>query len=172
MAKVTGPLFSMRASGAFGEIVFDRRGIVRPKGIYHDPQTASQGNFRQTMMVAQKCVKACGPQTRQLLREAAPEPARWSAYLVQQLIGANRAAYLDRLAAYEALAEADRTAWDAAAQLTGLYPIDISYSQEPAVPAGAQLYLLAVTVHYLQLYPELDSPTAAEAAIWQSRLAA
>jgi hypothetical protein len=26
----------------------------------HDPQTASQGNFRQTMVVAQKCVKVSG----------------------------------------------------------------------------------------------------------------
>jgi hypothetical protein len=68
MAKVIGPLFSFRVSGAFGEIVFDKRGIVRPKGVYRDRKTTNQGNFRQALTVAQKCVKICGPTTRQQVK--------------------------------------------------------------------------------------------------------
>ena len=67
---------------------------------------------------------------------------------------------------------------------TGYQPLDIlrggdippNYGEEPVeatpVPTGAQLYLLAVTAHQLQLYLELASPTAADAAIWQARLTA
>ena len=39
MAKVTGPLFSMNASGSFGGIVFDQRGYAYPKANRQDAQS-------------------------------------------------------------------------------------------------------------------------------------
>jgi hypothetical protein len=95
MAKVVGSFFNMKMSGKLGEVVFDRRGFVRLKGEYHDPRTASQGDFRQTMAAAQKCAKVCGPATRQLVKEISHTSAQWRTYLIKNLIGPNRALYLN-----------------------------------------------------------------------------
>ena len=47
MAKVTGALFSLEASGKFANaLVFDRRGYVRKHQTPTNPQTAGQGNVR------------------------------------------------------------------------------------------------------------------------------
>ncbi len=47
MARVTGGLFSLEASGKFANaLVFDRRGYVRGYKRPTNPQTAPQGNVR------------------------------------------------------------------------------------------------------------------------------
>jgi hypothetical protein len=47
MAKVTGALFSLEASGKFANaLVFDRRGYVRSYKRPTNLQTAAQGNVR------------------------------------------------------------------------------------------------------------------------------
>ncbi len=94
MVKVSGPLFSMAVSGNFGGIIFDRRGYACIRRSARDARTPGQGNYRLALTVAQKCASACGPATRQQVKALSPEPARWSPYLVQQLIGPQSQSFL------------------------------------------------------------------------------
>lgn len=168
MAKVSGPLFSMKASGSFGDIVFDRRGYARPKGISYDRQTASQGDFRQAMTVAQKCVKVCGPATRQLLRSVAEDSARWSAYLAKNLIGSDRAFYLEAMNQYT-YNEVDQRGWETAASEAGLRPVNLEYATVVTVTPGAQLFALASALFSLGIYTSVGSPNG-NAAAWKEQI--
>lgn len=51
MAKIKGPLFSMGATGSFGDIVFDRRGYAYLKPERRDARTPAQGDARQAIVV-------------------------------------------------------------------------------------------------------------------------
>lgn len=158
----------MKVSGALGEIIFDRRGYVRRKGQVRDPKTGSQGDFRQAMMAAQKCVQVCGPQTRQYLRRLSAEPARWSATLLKHLLGPRRSNYNDCLACYGDPA-LDRAGWEAAAVEAGLRPVSLAYAGEAGISAGAQLYLLASTLFSLGVYEGLGQPNG-NAGVWQESI--
>ena len=144
MAKVTGPLFSMGATGSFGNIVFNRKGFAYLKTIHSDPQTANQGDFRQTMSVAQKCVKACGPTT-------------WNGYLVKNMIGRNRTIFSQYRQNYM-YQGVDKTGWEAAADSMGVHPVSLEYANEAAVSPGEQLFILASTLFSLGVYSTLDQP--------------
>jgi hypothetical protein len=159
----------MKVSGALGEIIFDRRGFVRRKGQCRDPKTGSQGDFRQAMMVAQQCVKVCGPQIQQQLRQMSEEPSRWSAYLLKQVMGPKRSHYNEQMARYLDPA-VDQAGWEAAALALGLRRVKLAYAQAGEIPAGAQLFLLAAMLWKLGIYPELGQP-GANAADWQERIA-
>ena len=156
MAKVIGPLFSMGASGSFGGIIFDRRGFAYMRQSYHDPKTANQGNYRQAMTVAQKCVKICGPATRQLLK-ATTTTRTWHGYLMKHIIGPNHANYTQHLQNYTDPA-VDQAGWEAAASSAGLQPITIGYANETQVSPGAQLFSLASTLFSLGLYTAVGQP--------------
>jgi hypothetical protein len=168
MAKVIGPLFSMQVSGALGEIVFDRRGFVRLKGHIPNRRTASQGDFRQTMAAAQKCAQVCGSTTRQLVRNLADDPARWSAYLVKNLIGPDRANYRDNMQRF-AGPTVDQPAWEAAAVEAGMRPVHLNYAGEAEISPGAQLFMLALTLFSLGLYRTLGQPDG-NAGAWKERV--
>jgi hypothetical protein len=157
MAKVTGPLFSMAARGSFGDIVFDRRGFAYLKSSHRDAQTASQGDFRQAMTVAQKCVKVCGPTTRQLLRAAA-NSGTWNAYLSKNLIGSNRAAFNQYWQVYQNDPTIDQAGWEAAATSMGMVSINLDYANQSAVSPGAQLFMLASTLFSVGLYTAIGQP--------------
>jgi hypothetical protein len=168
MAKVTGPLFSMKASGSFGDIVFDKRGYARPKANSYDRQTAEQGDFRQAMIVSQKGVKLCGPMTRQLLRSIADDATRWSAYLAKNMIGPERAYYVVAMDNYNA-PEVDQAGWEAAAEEAGLRPVTLNYASVVQITPGAQLFVLASTLYSLGLYTILGQPNGNGAA-WKAQI--
>ena len=168
MAKVTGPLFSLGASGSFGGIIFDRRGYAYLRRKARDPQTPKQGNFRQAMTVAQKCAGVCGSATRQQLRELADDPARWSAYLTKQLIGPQRATLLTMLAQYTN-PEVDQPEWEATAVSLGLRVVDIPYAEEAGISPGAQLFVLASTLFSMGLYSSLGQPNG-NAEVWKDSI--
>lgn len=170
MAKVTGSFFNMKMSGTLGEVIFDRRGFVRVKGQQRDRHSTSQGDFRQTMTVAQKCATTCGPATRQALKAIADNPAQWSIYLVKALIGPQRQVYLANLAGYND-PTVDQPGWEAAAAELGLRPIHLEYAAEAEVSPGAQLFVLAATLYRLGLYTSLGQPNG-NAAVWQQQIAA
>jgi hypothetical protein len=94
------------------------------KGQLRDPKTSRQGDFRQAMMAAQRCVKVCGPLIRQYLRRLSDEPARWSAFLLKYLLGPRRANYNECLARYGNPA-LDRAGWETAAIEAGLRPVSL-----------------------------------------------
>ena len=169
MAKVTGPLFSMGASGSFGDIVFDRRGIARFKVAQRDSQTATQGDFRQAMSVAQKCVKVCGPTTRELLKGSAEDPSTWHIHLVKYLIGSHRAAFDAAWQLYKSDPEVDQAGWETAAGELGLRPVSVDYATETGVSPGAQLFILASTLFSLGLYATVGQPNG-NAAAWKAQI--
>ncbi|MBI1878455.1 MAG: hypothetical protein HYR94_09555 [Chloroflexi bacterium] len=168
MAKVVGPLFSMSASGAFGSIVFDKRGFARPKGNYRDRQSTSQGDFRQTLTVAQRCVKVCGPTTRQLIKNIADVPSRWNGYLVKFLIGPNRANYTAYTDNFSDTA-VDQASWETAAASISLPEVVLNYADDVSVSPGLQLFMLASTLFQLGIYTPLGQP-AANAEIWKESI--
>lgn len=168
MAKVVGTFFNMKMSGAMGDMVFDRRGFVRLKGEHPNLNSASQGDFRQTMTAAQKCVKVCGPATRQLVKDVADNPAYWMAYLVKNIIGPKRSLYLDSLSRFSD-PTVDQAGWEAAAVEAGLRPVHLDYANEGEISPGAQLFVLASTLYSLGLYETIGYPNG-NAAAWKTQI--
>jgi hypothetical protein len=165
MAKITGPLFSMGATGSFGDIVFDRRGYAYLKPNRRDPQTPTQGDFRQAIAVAQKCTSVCGSATRQQLKALADDPARWNSFLAGQLLGPRRAAFTTALAQYTD-PTVDQAGWEEAAMSMGLREVYIAYANEAGISPGTQLFALASTLFGLGVYTSLGQPNG-NAAAWK-----
>jgi hypothetical protein len=154
--------------------VFDRRGFIRRKGRSTNPKTAKQGNARQAMTAAQRCIKICGPQTRQRLRAVAKPASQWSAYLTGQFLGPKRAHFLERRTRYQDDG-IDQPAWEQAAIEIGLKAIQIDYADDAPISAGAQLFMLAATLYDLGLYEALDNPaetglTALQVKAWADQI--
>ena len=141
MAKVTGPLMSMDASGKFGgALVYAKwkgRPTVRQLVTPSNPQSADQvaaRNAVRAMAAGQHwanvtALVASGETDtdKVLLTAAAPSGQAWNGFLVKSGIGAGQVNYDAAAAAYDALAAGEKTDWDdAAAALT------------PAIPAVAQ----------------------------------
>jgi hypothetical protein len=168
MAKIKGPLFSIGASGSFGDIVFDRRGYAYLKPERRDARTASQGDFRQALMVAQKCAGICGSATRQQLKALAESPSHWSSFLTRHFLGPRRAAFMATLTEYAGPA-VDQAAWEAAAVSMGLKEVYVAYANEAGVSPGAQLFALASTLFGLGLYPGLGKPNG-QAEVWKEKI--
>lgn len=168
MAKITGPLFSMLATGSFGNIVFDRRGYAYLKPNRRDAKSPAQGDFRQAITVAQKCAAVCGTVTRQQLRAMAADPAHWSAYLTKQLVGPQRKTLLAALAQYDDPA-VNQAAWEEAAASIGLREVHVPYANEAGVSPGTQLFALASILFSLGLYKSLGQPNG-NAAIWRDSI--
>lgn len=157
MAKVRAPFYSMEVSGMLGDLVFDRRGFVRRKGQHTNPKTAKQGNSRQAMAAAQRCIKICGPQTRQQLRAVAKPASQWSPYLTGQFLGPRRAHFLDRQARYHDDG-VNQPAWEQAAVEIGLKEVRIDYAEDGPISVGTQLFILAATLYDLGIYEALGDP--------------
>ena len=168
MAKIKGPLFSMAATGSFGDIIFDRRGYAYFKPERRDAKSPSQGNFRLAMSVAQKCASACGPSTRQQLKTLSDDPAHWSAYLIKHLLGPQRSTFLERLAEYTD-STIDHAVWEAAATSMGLSEVGLSYAEQGPVSPGAQLFVLASSLFSLGLYADLGQPNG-NPEVWKERI--
>ena len=168
MAKIKGPLFSMSATGSFGDIVFDRRGYAYLKPERRDAQTPTQGDFRQAIAVAQKCASVCGSATRQQLKTLADDPARWSAYLSSQLVGPQRSRFMAALVEYTG-SQVDQAGWEAAAASMGMREVFIPYAHQAAISPGAQLFALALTLFGLGLYTSLGQPNG-NAAVWKDSI--
>lgn len=88
MAKVTGPLMSIEASGQFAEsIVFDKRGFARGYTIPSNPRTSSQQETRLAMKAAQTAAKHLNATTRTRLQGLLGY--RWNAALLGETLGTN-----------------------------------------------------------------------------------
>lgn len=142
MAKVTGPLMSMDASGKFGgTLVYGKwkgRPTVRQLVIPSNPQSTDQvaaRNMVSTMGAGQRFANLTA-----LIRSGetltdkaelvtlAPSGQAWNGFLVKSGIGAGGLTYEAATTAYAALTAGERTAWDTAAGLL-----------VPEIPAVAQL---------------------------------
>jgi hypothetical protein len=141
MAKTTGPLMSMDASGKFGgALVFSKwkgrpvvRQLVRPA----NPMSADQETARNAVRVLGAgqhfanltTLKRDGETLtdKAELASLAPSGQAWNGFLVKSAIGAGQISYDAASAAWTALTGGNHTSWeDAAAALA------------PAIPAVAQ----------------------------------
>jgi hypothetical protein len=141
MAKVTGPLMSMDASGKFGgALVFGKwkgRPTVRKLVTPSNPQTADQTAARNAVRclgagqrfasLTALIIAAVAVLDKVALGALAPSGQAWNGFLVKSAIGAGSLNYEAATAAYAALTAPEKAAWVAAAD-----------ALVPAIPAVAQ----------------------------------
>jgi len=153
MAKVTGPLYSMTASGKIADamVFFSLKGraVVRQWLIPANPKTESQGNTRLIMGGVGRAVgavKKTSTYAGQLITLGlVPTDQSKQSYLVKRIIEA----YCADATAFEAeyteyAAHTAKAAFDSSAISAGLVAFDISYKGTTnSFVAGLQLYLLA-----------------------------
>lgn len=102
MAKVTGPLMSVEATGKFANsIVFDRRGFARGYTIPSNPRTEDQQATRLAMKAAQTAAKRLKATTRAALKERLGY--RWNAELLAEALGTQLQNWQDAISEYAAL---------------------------------------------------------------------
>lgn len=163
MAKVSGPLMSMQASGAFaGTLVFaNRKGqnVVRQLVIPANPMSANQQTARNMVRVtgaAQRfanleanIVAARVVTDKAALIAATPAGQTWNSYLVKAMIGVGAVTYAAGQAAWGVLTGPNKTAWDdAAAALTP----PISAVAQKTLGGGAGVALTGGNVFFLYTY--------------------
>jgi len=144
MAKVTGPLMSMGASGRFGAIVFDTRGFVRTFVAPANPQTVNQMTQRNTMGDIQRELKLLGIVLRGELKSGLGY--RWNSLIIKELLGGGKAVLIAKQAEYAAFVAGDKTAW---ANADAAVPVELTDGEILYCVASALYDLclrLAVTV--------------------------
>ena len=129
MAKVSGPLMSMDASGAFGgALVFGKwkgrptvRQLVTPSNPQSAGQTEARNRVRVTGMAQNKVRLSAQIKSGQTLTEkallmaAAPSGYAWNGFLTDMMIGSGGLTYDAAQTAYALLTAPQKTAWDVAA---------------------------------------------------------
>lgn len=132
MARVTGPLMSMEASGTIGKTLtfanWVGRQYVRRWTRPSNPQTQDQMDQRNAFSVigvgvsqANKCLQAndsTGKTDEQAFRDKTPSGMRWNGYIQKVLTGSGAAGYNAAKAAWNALS--NKAAWETTA--AGLTP--------------------------------------------------
>lgn len=161
MAKVTGPLMSLDASGAFGgSLVFGKwkgRNTVRQLVTPANPQSSGQQDSRNRVRAvgnAQRWVNLTSDiatgrtlTDKALLIAAAPAGQAWNGFLSKSMIGAGGLNYAAAEAAWAALTAPQKTAWDDAAEaLSPAFPE--TYQAEAFGVAGTPLTTGQGFYHY------------------------
>ena len=132
MARVTGPLMSMEASGTIGKTLtfanWVGRQYVRRWTRPANPQTADQMDQRNAFSIigvgvsqANKCLQVNDSTTKtdeQAFRDKTPSGMRWNGYIQKVLTGSGAAGYNAAQAAWNALS--DKSKWETTAN--GLMP--------------------------------------------------
>ena len=132
MARVTGPLMSMEASGTIGKTLtfanWVGRQYVRRWTRPSNPQTADQMEQRNAFSIigvgvswANKCPQINSSTTKTdevAFREKTPSGMRWNGYIQKVLTGSGAAGYKAAKLAWDALL--NKAGWEAAAN--GLTP--------------------------------------------------
>lgn len=181
MAKVTGPLMSMTASGAFGgTLVYAQRmgaSVVRQLVIPANPRSTDQTAARNAQRVAAAAQKqanamtATGP-SRTLTDKAeiaaiTPSGQRWNSYFVQAILGIGRVNYTAAVAAWTALASGEKTAWETAADaLTPAFPdvaqkVAVTNADGTAITGGQAWFIYQYGLYILGIasVPGATPPT-------------
>ena len=127
MARVTGPLMSMEASGTIGKTLtfanWVGRQYVRRWTRPANPQTADQMDQRNAFSVigvgvsqANKCLQVNSTTTKtdeQAIRDKTPSGMRWNGYIQKVLTGSGAAGYNAAKLAWGVVS--NKAGWDAAA---------------------------------------------------------
>lgn len=148
MAKVTGPLMSIEASGQFAEsIVFDKRGFARGYTIPSNPRTDLQQATRLAMKAAQTAAKHLNATKRTRLQELLGY--RWNAALLSETLGTNLTNWNTAVVEYEILGDGDRETVEAV--ITTLNLPEVIYVPEYETPATTGAAFYAVFLAYNRL---------------------
>lgn len=151
MAKVTGPLFSISASGKIADAMvhfpWKGRAIVRKWLKPSNPQSGDQGDRRVMLGGLGRAPKYV--QTDSLYydyaKEVEPEGQTWLSYFVSYIM----ATYFTNVAGYiakydEYMAHPAKADWDTRAAALGLVIFDLPYrAMSNAMPGGGLLYMVA-----------------------------
>ena len=181
MARVTGPLMSMEASGTIGKsLTFANwvgRQYVRRWTRPSNPQTADQMDQRNAFSVigvgvsqANKCLQvnsSTGKTDEQAFRSKTPSGMRWNGYIQKVLTGSGAAGYDAAKAAWNALS--DKSQWETTAN--GLNPPVPSAPQyqtggatAPVATPGEVLFIMNYGLHLIgarSTAPSATPPTYA-----------
>lgn len=113
MAKTTGALFSMSASGQFGKaLVFDKRGRVRKYVVPANPQTTAQMLVRNKLGDIQRSLKLLGAGLRGELKTGFG--AAWNSMIVGELTKNSGAALDAYQTEFDAFTPQQKTDWNTA----------------------------------------------------------
>lgn len=166
MARVTGPLMSMEASGTIGKsLTFANwvgRQYVRRWTRPSNPQTQDQMNQRNAFSIigvgvswANKCLQiniGTNKTDEAAFREKTPSGMRWNGYIQKVLTGSGAAGYQAASLAWSALAS--RTAWETAAKgLTPPVPSAPQYQEggapDTAATPGEVLFIMNYALYLI-----------------------
>ncbi|MBK8255639.1 MAG: hypothetical protein IPK82_23615 [Polyangiaceae bacterium] len=95
MAKTTGALFSIEASGQFAKtITYDKRGFARVYKIPANPKTSGQGDQRQRMVNIQRAIGRVGSDTManvetiwlSAYKAKVPQSYRWQSFMLGEAV--------------------------------------------------------------------------------------
>lgn len=138
MAKVTGPLMSIEASGQFAQsIVFDKRGFARGYTIPSNPRTSSQQATRLAMKAAQTAAKHLNAAARTTLEGLLGY--RWNAGLLADTLGVSLINWEVAVEGYENLTTQEKAALTALETTLGIQTIMVP-EYEAETSGGVALY--------------------------------
>lgn len=104
MAKVTGPLHSIEASGTIAKaITFDKRGIAHKPNRPGANRAASQGNTRQIFLAVSRALQRCQPSVKAAIQQHTNVSRNWRADMAERMIGTTRKQWSATLTAWNAL---------------------------------------------------------------------
>ncbi len=169
MAKVTGPLMSMEASGTVGKtITFDKRGFVRQRVIPANPQSADQGNTRQVLLAVQRALTFLGAAVIAALKTIAPTSYRWNSFLLAEVIGPGSTEFEASRTAFAALPAGDQAEWNTEAVAAGISEQSITYASDAPISPGLALFAASRALYRLGLNTAAGAPGADNAAAWRA----
>lgn len=154
MAKVTGPLMSLDASGTVGKTAtfskWKGRNYVRLRVTPMNPQTDSQaatrtylgamGQALSTILTKAKDSMHAGSAFWQAAVSFAPAGQSWISFASRTILGTNFGNIAAVVTAYTAVSSTPKGYYDTHAAALGLTNFSLSYGSAPAIAAGAQLY--------------------------------
>jgi hypothetical protein len=171
MAKVTGPLMSMDASGGFGgSLVFGKwkgRNTVRQLVTPSNPHVQDQEDARNRIRVggiAQHWANmtalmfpAATLTDKDLIKEVTPSGFAWNGFLVDTLIGKGAIAYDAGQAAFAVLTAPQKTAWDDAADaldppIPAAYQTTLGGGSTTALTSGNVFFLYSWALYQMGLH--------------------
>lgn len=156
MAKVTGPLMSLDASGAIGgTVVFSKwkgRNYTRLLVTPMNPQSQGQADSRSKMGAIGRALsfvlyptKANSFIKSQFYLDAvayAPAGQSWFSWAMKVIQGTAFSTWGAVVTAYAALSSPNKGIYETAAALIGLSAFNLSYGTQSDISAGAQLYAM------------------------------
>jgi hypothetical protein len=169
MAKTTGALMSMVASGKFASsIVFDKRGRARAYVIPANPQSTGQGDVRQKLAACQAVLKVAKSTAVTAIKAVAPVPSQWNSYAVQQCIGTGGAYWTAAAAIWTGLDAGQKTSWNSAFS-TVVVP-DIAYKAMTDLTTGEAALHVAYGLFQSGAITSPAIPGAANYAAWATAI--